>query len=86
MVLTSAIAPEAAEDVMVWQEALASIRMLTDRAIAHGSKILQIMVDPADTVRCRLGLDSGFKDLTELIYLARLTAAPMAENNLSEGL
>ncbi|MBN1436694.1 MAG: GNAT family N-acetyltransferase [Sedimentisphaerales bacterium] len=76
MVLTSAIAPQAADNNAVWRSALGSLRMLADRAFAEGSRILQIMIDPADSLRHQLTLNSGFEDLTELIYMACLTAAP----------
>ena len=55
------------------------VKMLTrlsEWAFEEGSRLLQVLVAPADHGRIQFCVASGFKELTELIYLARDTQTP----------
>ena len=56
--------------------AVTMLNRLSEWAFEEGSRLLQVLVAPADHERSQLCVASGFKELTDLIYLARDTQTP----------
>ncbi|MCH9022517.1 MAG: GNAT family N-acetyltransferase, partial [Planctomycetes bacterium] len=57
--------------------AVTMLNRLSEWAFEEGSRLLQVLVEPADHDRNQLSVASGFRELTELIYLTRDTLTPV---------
>jgi len=63
-------------DVRFFDLAVTMLSRLSEWAFEEGSRLLQVLVEPADRDRSQLCLASGFRELTDLIYLSRGTLTP----------
>ena len=64
-------------DGLLFDLAVTMLNRLSQWAFEEENKLLQVLVEPADHDRNRLGVASGFRELTELIYLTRDTLTPV---------